>query len=61
MSFSAKAFSSVRSKIINTFIADDEVLCEEKFAPSIVRERENYQLLYWKDELSAILPMKFNK
>ena len=25
MSFSAKAFSSVRSKIINTFIADDEV------------------------------------
>ena len=54
MFYNTNAFSSVRSKIMNSLIAEDEVLCRGKFAQSIVHERENPQFL-WKDELGAIL------
>ena len=54
MFYNTNAFSSVRSKIMNSFIAEDEVLCRGKFAQSIVHERENPQFLS-KDELGAIL------
>ena len=53
MFHSTKAFSSVHSKIMNSFIAEDEVLCRGKFAQSIV-QRENPQFLS-KYELGAIL------
>ena len=39
MCYSGKAFSSVLSKIMNSSIADDEVLCRGTFAQSIVYER----------------------
>ena len=54
MFYNTNAFSSIRSKIMNSFIADDEVLCRGKFVQSIVHERENPQFLS-KDELGAIL------
>ena len=52
--YNTNAFSSVRSKIINSFIAEDEVLCRGKFAQLIVHGRENPQFLS-KYKLGAIL------
>ena len=54
MFYNTNAFSSIRSKIINSCIAEDEVLCGGKFAQSIVHESENPQFLS-KDEFGAIL------
>ena len=53
MFYNTNAFSSIRSKIINSFIAEGEVLCGGKFAQSIVHESENPQFLS-KDEFGAI-------
>ena len=39
---------------MNSFIAEDEVLCRGKFAQSIVHERRTLSF-YQKDELGAIL------